>query len=499
MTGIAFDAGNPNPILPESRLKFAPNHSGTEAGGVIAGRWAWTFGFATFSLIGSAADDFGTPALAQVQRSGEPSEVSQPNLTGDWGGLRSYLERHGITFTLNYTNDFLANVHGGIKTGAVGIGIFQPALDIDLKKLVGWEGGKFHTHGLVTHGPFFSSTYLGNILAVSNLEAGPVARLYSFWYEQSAFNDRLSVRVGLQSADSQFLQSKTASNFINNGISWPTFLAGNLPAGGPAYPLPDPGIRVRIKPADDVSFQAAVFSGDPSGGNGSNQGEPIPTGTVFSFRGGAFFIAEASYEPNQGKDAKGLPGAYRIGAWYHTSSRFGDQRFDNTGLSLVDPLSTGIPFNHTGDYGIYGVVDQMLYRVPGTDDQGLSAFFRAGGVPNDRNLISFYADGGLMYKKRPVRDEAMGVEFASLPAHLATNDCGLWSRLANSCWLKPLDFRAFTISSQKASAFKNCMPNDSNGPDPQRTLAIYRTKKSPLPRGVCGGVSPRTPSRAFLS
>ena len=33
-------------------------------------------------------------------------------------------------------------------------------------------------------------TYLGNILAVSNFEAGPVARLYSLWYEQSAFNDR---------------------------------------------------------------------------------------------------------------------------------------------------------------------------------------------------------------------------------------------------------------------------------------------------------------------
>ena len=269
---------------------------------MIVGRWAWTLAFAAFSFIGSAADDFGTPALAQVQRSGEPSEVSQPNLTGDWVGLRSYLERHGITFTLNYTNDFLANVHGGIKSGAVGIGVFQPALDIDLKKLVGLEGGKVHIHGLITHGPFFSATYLGNILAVSNLEAGPVARLYSLWYEQSAFNDRLSVRAGLMSADSQFLQSKTASNFINNGISWPTFLAGNLPAGGPAYPLPDPGIRVRIKPADDVELQAAVFSGDPSGGNGSNQSAPLPTGTVFSFRGGAFFIAEASYEPNQGKD-----------------------------------------------------------------------------------------------------------------------------------------------------------------------------------------------------
>lgn len=387
-------------------------------------RWVWTFAVAALSLFGSA-NDFGTPALAQVQRSGEPSEVSQPNLTGDWGGVRSYLERNGITFTLNYTNDFLANVGGGIKPGSVLLGVFQPQLDLDLEKLAGWEGGKFHTHGLITHGPFFSPTYLGNILAVSNLEAGPVARLYSFWYQQSAFNDRLSVRAGLMSADSLFLQSKTAANFINNGISWPTFLAANLPAGGPAYPLPDPGIRVRIKLADDVAFQAAVFSGDPSGRNGSNQSLPLPTGTVISFRGGAFLIAEASYLPNQGKDANGLPGAYRIGAWYHTSPRFGDQRFDNTGLSLADPQSTGIPLNHIGDSGIYGVVDQMLYRVRGTDDQGLSAFARAGGVPNDRNLINFYADGGLLYKglipHRP--DDKIGV--AAAYARVGNNARGL--------------------------------------------------------------------------
>jgi porin len=366
-------------------------------GATVGCRWGWTFAAAALSLFGSA-NDFGTPALAQVQRSGEPSEVSQPNLTGDWGGVRSYLERNGITFKLNYTNDFLKNIGGGIKPGAVGLGVFQPQLDLDLEKLVGWEGGKFHTHGLITHGPFFSSTYLGNILAVSNLEAGPVARLYSFWYQQSAFSDRLSVRAGLMSADSLFLQSKTAANFINNGISWPEFLAANLPAGGPAYPLPDPGIRVQVKPVDEVAFQAAVFSGDPSGRNGSNQSLPLPTGTVISFRGGAFLIAEASYLPNQGKDAKGLPGAYRIGAWYHTSPRFGDQRFDNTGLSLANPMSTGIPFDHIGDGGVYGVIDQMLYRVRGTDDQGLSAFIRAGGVPNDRNLINFYADAGLLYK-----------------------------------------------------------------------------------------------------
>jgi porin len=339
-----------------------------------------------------------TKAWSQAVRSDNPAPASQTYLTGDWGGLRSYLESLGITLTLTDTTDLLGNVSGGIKTGTVGLGAVQPQLDLDLQKLAGWQGGLIHIHGLVTYGPLFSADYLGNILAVSNIEAGPMARLYAFWYEQNGPNDLWSVRVGLMLADSQFLQSKTASTFINNGISWPEFLAANLPASGPAFPLPAPGVRVRVKPRGDIELQAAVFSGDPSGGDGSNQPAPLPTGTVFSFSGGAFVIAEASYLPNQGKDAGGLPGAYRIGTWYHTSALFADQRFDNQGLSLANPLSTGIPLEHAGDDGVYGVIDQMLYRVPGTDDQGISGFFRAGGVPNDRNLINFYADSGLAYK-----------------------------------------------------------------------------------------------------
>src|SRR5262249_28195856 len=101
-------------------------------------------------------------------------------------------------------------------------------------------------------------------------------------------------------------------------------------------PIRSPLLAFAFASGPPRALQAAVFSGDPSGGNGSNQVAPLPTGTVVSFRGGAFFIAEASYLPNQGKDAKGLPGAYRIGAWYHTSPRFADQRFDNTGLSLAN-------------------------------------------------------------------------------------------------------------------------------------------------------------------
>jgi porin len=386
-------------------------------------RRRWVLVAAT--AVAFALNMLATPAWSDGIRSDNPAPAGQTYLTGDWGGVRSYLESHGVTLTFTDTTDVLANVSGGIKTGAVGLGAFQPQLDLDLQKLAGWQGGLLHVHGLVTYGPSFSPNYLGNILAVSNIEAGPMARLYAFWYEQNAPNDLWSVRFGLMLADSQFLQSKTATTFINNGISWPDFLSANLPFSGPAFPLPAPGIRVRVKPRDDIQVQAAVFSGDPSGGDGSNQPVPLPTGTVFSFSGGAFFIAEASYLPNQGKDAAGLPGAYRIGAWYHTSARFADQRYDNTGLSLASPQSTGIPMEHAGDGGVYGVIDQMLYRVPGTDDQGLSGFFRAGGVPNDRNLVNFYADGGLAYKglvpHRP--DDKIGI--AAAVARIGDNARGL--------------------------------------------------------------------------
>src|SRR5262249_61034889 len=88
---------------------------GAEDMGAIAGRrWAWTFAFAALYL--GVAAHCGSPARAQGHRS-EPPPASPPSstLTGDCGGLRSYLDSDGVTFTFNYTNDFLANGRGGTR------------------------------------------------------------------------------------------------------------------------------------------------------------------------------------------------------------------------------------------------------------------------------------------------------------------------------------------------------------------------------------------------
>jgi porin len=217
---------------------------------------------------------------------------------------------------------------------------------------------------------------------VSNIEARPTLRLYTLWLEQQLAGDALSLRIGQLAADDEFITSDTAGNLINGTFGWPLLTSGNMTDGGPAYPLPTPGIRVQAKPLPGVTLLGAVFSGNMSG-QGCTAGPQIcnPSGTTFSFSGGTLWMGELQYTPPEGQTVLGLPGTYKIGGWRETGN-FVDQ-------------ATGA-FNHSGDWGIYGVIDQALWRPPGSEN-GLNMFVRTGLTPDDRNLVSWYIDGGLGY------------------------------------------------------------------------------------------------------
>ena len=105
----------------------------------------------------------------------------------------------------------------------------------------------------------------GNLETVSNIEALPTTRLYRLYFEQSLFNDRASVRLGQIAADDEFITSETASGLINGTFGWPAWTAADTRGGGPAYPLPQPGVRLQVKPVPDFILRAAAFSGNPGG------------------------------------------------------------------------------------------------------------------------------------------------------------------------------------------------------------------------------------------
>ena len=47
---------------------------------------------------------------------------------------------------------------------------------------------------------------------------------------------------------------------------------------------------------------------------------------------------------------------------------------------------------HRGNGGVYGVADQMVWRGAASS---VNLFLRGGVSPSDRNLVSYYADGGI--------------------------------------------------------------------------------------------------------
>lgn len=321
---------------------------------------------------------------------------------GDPFGIRAYLAQFGVTYVITYIGEGLANTRGGLRQGALYGGRLDTSLDIDLDKLAGWQGAKFHTDFFQIHGHGLSARYVNNLTTVSGIEALPSTRLFELWLDQRFFDDKLSVKIGQISADTEFAIAQSAVVFYNAGFGWPNIGAVVLPSGGPVYPLATPAVRVKYAPDEHWSFQAGIFNGDPAGlpkrGDETDSQIRNPTGTSFRVSDPPLAIAEVAYAYQLPVAPTALPGTATLGGWHHFGP-FDSPRYDSVdGRLLADPLASGIARRFRGDSGIYAILDQTIYRENGVDDEGASVFFRVSGVPGDRNLVDLYFDTGIAYK-----------------------------------------------------------------------------------------------------
>ena len=67
----------------------------------------------------------------------EPSIATSLPKNGDPAGFRKWLGERGVVYGLEYTNDVLSNVRGGLRTGTIDQGKLHGILTVDLDKLVG--------------------------------------------------------------------------------------------------------------------------------------------------------------------------------------------------------------------------------------------------------------------------------------------------------------------------------------------------------------------------
>lgn len=348
------------------------------------------------------------------------------NATGDWFGVRTTLQDKGIDITGGYTAEVWGNTTGGLKQGTVYTGLLDFGATVDLEKLVGWQGASVSTTWLWLSGRDASEDLVGNFLTISNIAGFNTLRMMELWFQQNLFDDKLSIRIGQLTADSEFVISDYGSLFINGTFGWPAFMYTNIPNGGPGYPMGTLGVRVAVTPWDWLTFQSAVFQGNVFEQNVNRHGFKWD----LSANQGYTWLNELQVRWNHAEDTTALPGQAKFGAWFDTAD-FADPYYDESGTPLADEDSSGNPRSHPWNYGFYWILDQMLYREPSESitslskdgkskavvekpsQQGLGFFGRIAFEPEDRNFLGFYFDTGLTYTGLiPTRDEdQIGIGF----------------------------------------------------------------------------------------
>lgn len=404
--------------------------------------------FTSSSWISLCAEEAQSPP-----KSGLMKFLEQDYLLGTWGGGRPWLSEHGVDFEFFYVGSMPSVISGGKKIEKVYQGLLMMTLDLDSKKLVGYEGGRFHIGSVWLHGEKpFSDAFIGDLNKVNLIDYSNAFRLWELYYEQKFANNSLSLKLGQLAVDQDFIYPSVSDRvFVNQTFFFPTiaFNLFDLPGFPVGYhslaasPLAAPGARLRWDPTSRCYVQAAVYDGYP---DMSSSG----TRVNLNSQEGALTYFEAGYKLNQDKDDAGLPGTYKVGGYYHT-----DEFYDyyNTILASI-PAGPG-PTTHSGNYGLYATADQALFREGDASDpakQGLGAFMRGGWAPEDRNLVEWSLDGGLVYRGLiPTRDwDVLG---ASVAWMWMSGDIASAQRVVNAAapgTFSPVDYEGLMEITYKA-------------------------------------------------
>jgi porin len=305
-------------------------------------------------------------------------------------------------------------VLGGQRRGFADYNLFGADARIDTDRVIGWCGGQFHVGFAVNFGTSLSKDYVGNSFPVQLADVADAhVRLTYLSYTQSLFEDRLSIRLGRLTINSvageEFLGSEYFKAFTSVGVNLvPLGLFLNAP-GAFGYPDTTWGLRVKVEPIQQFYVMAGIYNGDPNLKSGERHG------VDFSMHGPPFVIGEVGLRRNYGRDAQGLSGNLKVGAWEdggrygvyilgdHELLRWGASRqHRHLGLfgALVftpDPRGNTVPVFLDGGLVLYGPTRRrandfvgvaVVYGAYSTNTQAMSA----STLPNEGSVMTTLRD-----------------------------------------------------------------------------------------------------------
>jgi porin len=327
-----------------------------------------------------------TASVAQAQ---DRSWFEQETATGNWGGARERIVAAGITPRAGYATDLLANPVGGARQGFAYAGELEASLEFDLETLLGLKGSSFFIGAAWNSGQDLSERKIDNLFTVAQAFEGQSVRLAQMYFEQQLLDGALDLAIGRLSPGNDFATSELYGNYVSAGVNENPFSLSLNVESFSTDPVASWGFRAIVQPAERFYVAAGVYNADPKVGDDDENGVDF----ALNPQDGVLVIAEAGYRRNQETGATGLSGNFKIGG-YHDSSDFGH---------FSDPDD-----QRKGNYGLYVLLDQMIYREGGAGSaQGLTPWAALTFAPIERvNTLPLFAAGGLVYQGLfPGRDD----------------------------------------------------------------------------------------------
>lgn len=329
-------------------------------------------------------------AVATQPAPAEPTEAPPPGynlltskkLLGDWGGVRTDLEKIGLSFAPMLYSGYTHNYRGGLNThNAHDVpGVAQYNLETDFDKMGLVPGGSFFIRGLQSwnNGVRADVGSLSTPAATWASSGDNEILVDKWWWRQRFLDNRVEIRLGkllniVDLFDANLYAGNQYVKFTNSFLAW-----------NPTIPVTKGiGAFAKVWPADWLYFQAGAMDPDQ---------RPTRTGFDTAFHGPCHFRGfwEFGLKPNWFEGVGLTPGNYRFGWWYDPQTKV---YFRDTlgGARRV--------LNESGDMGFYFNFDQLVWKENSDpqDLQGLGIFGRYGYAHGDVNRIEHFWSVGTQY------------------------------------------------------------------------------------------------------
>lgn len=250
--------------------------------------------------------------------------------------LHHHLPRLGeIQVSPVYYGEVFTNTRGGIATSGSTqyLGLLDLGFEWDFTENQSLLPGKFYLLAQNTHGQGITTDFVGDSQVVSNIDSFEnIMQVSEYWLEFELFDGAVTLRLGKQDINTEFLFIGGAADFIQStfGLSPSTAY--------PTYPDPSMAAVAVIKLNDDWQLKVGLW-------------DAFASGRGWGFSGNDSIVLIGELERAYALDGGRLPGAVAFGAVYESAV-------------VID----GEPLSEVSEYFVQ--FEQLVYREDDGEDDG---------------------------------------------------------------------------------------------------------------------------------